>query len=303
VEDVVTATIQWPRFLIVSIVGSIIVLALYSLWTGTVVASMNLSPGVPSRPPEEMKALLPFLAVISVVQLVTFCYLYLRVYPQRDLGSAVWWGAWGGFFMVLPDGQFFVGTPNQTWSALLVGWADGIAAAIMMTVLFQLVYRPKNESWTPVPTDWRRFLVTGALSSVLVFVLDISFHMHLAQLLFTEYPAHDFPQRPAEEATRLMPWLFLTYLFQLSIFCYLFTRIYPRRGMGNAIWFGAWLGVWVVIPNMQFFTGLDKYTWHMLVIQVVEAAVLTMIMMVFFEWAYRPRAAAGRLAAAQYAIT
>jgi hypothetical protein len=170
---------------------------------------------------------------------------------------------------------------------------------MLMTAFFQLVYRPKDERWTPVPTDWQRFLLIGALSSILVFVLDIAFHMHLAQVLFNEYPAHDFPQRPAQESVRLMPWLFLTYLVQLSLFCYLFLRIYPRRGMGSAIWFGAWLGVWVVIPNMQFFVGLDKYTWHMLIIQVPEGAILTMIMMVFFEWAYRPRAGTVRLAAAE----
>ncbi len=285
-----TVTISWPRFLIVTIVGAIIMLALYGLWTGSVVSGMNLAPGLPSRPQAEMQPLLPFLSVVSITQLVVFCYLYLRVYPQRSLGKALWWGAWGGFFMVLPDGQFFVGTPNQTWSNLLMGWADGMVTAMLMTAFFQLVYRPKDERWTQPPTDWLRFLVIGALSSILVFVLDIAFHVHLAQVLFSEYPAHDFPQRPAEEAAKLMPWLFLTYLVQLSTFAYLFTRVYPRRGMGNAIWFGAWLGVWVVIPNMQFFVGLDKYTWKMLIIQVPEGAILTMIMMVFFEWAYRPKA-------------
>lgn len=292
-------TIQWPRFLVVSIVGAVIMLALYGLWTGSVVSDMHLAPGLPSRPPEEVKPLLPFLSVVSIIQLVVFCYLYMRVYPQRSLGNALWWGAWGGFFMVLPDGQFFVGTPNQTWSNLLMGWADGIVTAMLMMAFFQLVYRPKDERWAPVPTDWLRFLFLEIVSAILVFLLDIGFHQHLAQVIFDEYPAHDFPQRAPEDAFKLMPWLFLTYLFQLSIFCYLFLRVYPRRGMGNAIWFGAWLGVWVVIPNMQFFVGLDKYTWHMLIIQVPEGAILTMIMMAFFEWAYRPKTHAARLAAAE----
>src|SRR5262249_16881558 len=163
---------------------------------------------------------------------------------------------WGGFFMVLPDGQFFVGTPNMGWSLLAMQWGEGIVTAILMMILFQLVYRPRNEHWTPVPTDWPRFLIFGVLSAILVFLLDIAFHQHLAQVIFDEYPAHDFPQRPSDEAAKLVPWLFLTYLFQLSIFCYLFIRAYPKRGMGSAIWFGLWLGLWVVIPNMQFFVGL-----------------------------------------------
>jgi hypothetical protein len=288
-----TITVHWPRFLIVSIVGAILMLVLYGLWTGQVVAGMNLSPGLASRPPEEVKPLVPFLSVVSIIQLVVFAYLYLRIYPQRTLSNAVWWAVWGGFFMVLPDGQFFVGTPNQTWSALLMGWADGIVTAMLFMAFFQSVYRPKDESWVQPKVEWPRFLIFGIASAVLVFALDIPFHQFLAPKIFTEYPAHDYPQRSPEEVKSLFGFLFLTYLLQLSFFCYTFLRVYPRRGMGSAIWYGAWLGVWVVIPNMQYFVGLDKYTWHMLAIQVPEGAILTMIMMAFFEWAYRPKNAIG----------
>ncbi len=280
-------TIRWPRFLAASIVGAILMLALYALWGQSHIVA-SLSVGYPSRPPEEVKPLVPFLFAVSLTQLVVFCYLYLRAYPRRGLANAVWWGAWGGFFMVLPDGQFFVETPNESWGLLAMQWGEGIVTAMLMMAFFQLVYRPKDEDWTPPPTDWLRFLAIGALGAILVFVLDISFHQHLAQRLFDEYPAHDFPRRE-NVGLGLLGWLFLTYLFQLSLFCYLFLRVYPRRGMGHAIWFGAWLGVWVVIPNMEFFVGLDKYTWHMLVIQVPEGAILTMLLMAFFEWAYRPK--------------
>ncbi len=290
-------TIQWPRFLAVSVVGSVLVLALYMLWQTQVPA--ELMAGYPSRPPEEAKPLMPFLAVVSLIQLVVFCYLYMRVYPQRSLASAVWFGAWAGFFMVLPDGQFFVGTPNMGWGLLAWQMGTGIVTAMLLMAFFQLVYRPKDEVWVSVQTDWRRFLIFGILSAILVFALDIPFHQYLAPRIFSEYPAHDFPHRAPEEAQKLVPWLFLTYLFQLSIFCYMFLRVYPKRGMGNAVWFGAWLGVWVVIPNMQFFVGLDKYTWNMLIIQVPEGAILTMIMMVFFEWAYRPKPRTASLAPAE----
>ncbi len=290
-------TISWPKFLLVSIVGAVIVLVLYSQFP--VLFPPDPSEGYPARPAAEIKPLLPFLAIVSIVQLVVFCFLFLRAYPQRSLANAVWWGIWGGFFMVIPDGQFFVGTPNETWAHLLIGWGEGIAAAVLMMALFQLAYRPKNETWVPVRTDWPRFLMVGLAGALLVFVLDLSFHMYLAQKIFDEYPAHDYPQRAAAESARLMPFLLFTYLFQLTTFAYLFTRVYPRRGMGNAIWFGAWLGVWVVIPNAQFFVGLDKYTWHMLAIQVPEGALLTMMVMAFFEWAYRPKVSAASLAAAE----
>jgi len=249
-----TITVHWPRFLAVSIVGAILMLVLYGLWTGQVVAGMNLAPGLPSRPPEEVKPLLPFLSAVSITQLVVFAYLYLRIYPQRTLSNAIWWAVWGGFFMVLPDGQFFVITPNQTWSALLVGWADGIVTATLFMVFFQSVYRPKDENWIQPKVEWPRFLISRhseapSWSSRWTFRSTSSWRPRF----FTEYPAHDYPQRSPEEVKSLFGFLFLTYLLQLSFFCYTFLRVYPRRGMGSAIWYGAWLGVWVVIPNMQFF--------------------------------------------------
>jgi hypothetical protein len=284
-------TVNWLRFLIVTVIGAIIMLVLYGAWSG-VVGGMDLSPGYPARSQAEMKPLVPFLGVVSIAQLVVFCYLYLRVYPQRSVANAVKWGAWGGFFMVLPDGQFFVGTPNENWSTLLMGWGDGIVTAILMTVFFQLVYRPKDESWTLPKTDWSRYLLFGALGATLIFVLDLPFHAFVAPKLFTEYPAHDFPQRPMAETQALLPWLFLVYLVQLTILCYVYLRACPRRRMAGALWFGAWIGLWIAIPNMQFFVGLDKYTWHMLAIQIPEGMILPMILLAFFEWTYRPKTVA-----------
>src|ERR1700761_629763 len=141
-------TIHWPRFFIVSILSAVVMLVLYSLWTGKVVAGMNLSPGLPSRPQEEVKPLVPFLGVVSIAQLVVFAFLYLRISPQRSLANALWWGAWGGFFMVLPDGQFFVITPHQTWALLFMQWAKGIVTTMLFMTLFQLAYRPTDENWT-----------------------------------------------------------------------------------------------------------------------------------------------------------
>jgi hypothetical protein len=90
-------------------------------------------------------------------------------------------------------------------------------------------------------------------------------------MLFTEYPAHDYPSRVPDGA--MMGELFATYLYQLSCFCYLFLRIYPQRGLANAPYFGVWLGIWVLIPNMQIFVAEDRYTWHMLAIQIPSSPI------------------------------
>lgn len=290
-------SIQWPKFLAVTVASAILIFAITLIWHGSVVAGMY--EGIPIRPAADVKPLLPFLFGTIVVELGTFFYIYLRAYPQRTLGNALWWGAFGGFFIVLPNGQFFVGTPNMGWDVLIMQMLEGIVMMMIAMGIFSLFYRPADERRAPVTVEQPRFIIFGLLSAILVFALDLPFHQFLAPKIFTEYPAHDYPHRANVDAV-LMGWLLVTYLFQLSIFCYLFLRVYPQRGLGNAMWFGLWLGVWVVIPNMQMFVAMDKYTWHMLIIQVPEGAILTVIMMIFFELAYRPkRSTTARLASAE----
>jgi hypothetical protein len=284
-----TGTVKWPRFLLITVPLSVVMLVLYGAWTSSAIVK-GLSVGYPARPAEEVPPLVPFLAIVSIAQLVGFCYLYLRVYPQRSLGNAVWWGAWGGLLMVLPDGQFFVGTPNMHWSLLIMQWGEGIVTAILTMALFQLIYRPGNEGRALTKIDVPRFLIWAAVGATLIFVLDIAFHALAAPKLFTDYPAHDFPRRPAAETQALMSWLFAVYLVQLTAFCFVYLRIYSARSMASAVRFAVWLALWVFIPNCQFFVGLDKYTVNMLAIQLPEAIVITVLLMVFFEATYRPKA-------------
>jgi hypothetical protein len=67
--------------------------------------------------------------------------------------------------------------------------------------------------------------------------------------------------------------------------------------MMNALWFGTWLGFWVLIPNMQIFVAEREYTSFMLFIQVPEGMILTIIMMAYFALVYRPKQTASLAAA------
>jgi hypothetical protein len=276
-------TIEWPRFLIASLVGTVVVFVLAVYLHGTVFAGMY--EGIPIRPAADVKPLMPFLALTFLVELPVFCFVYLRCYPKRSMTNALWFGAWAGLFTMMPNGQFFVGTPGMGFDVLIMQMVHGVLSIMLLMAIFQAIYRPKDERWSQPAVSWGRFVPLGMAMAVLVFVLDLPFHQILAPKLFTEYPAHDFPSRKPDTAQFLT--LAATYLFQLSTFCYLFLRVYPQRGFANAVWFGAWWGVWVVIANMQMFVAMDKYTVEMLVIQVPEGAILTMIMMAVFEPLYR----------------
>ena len=127
-----------------------------------------------------------------------------------------------------------------------------------------------------------RFLVCCFAISVVIFVLDILFHGQVVPTMYAGYP-----QRPQAEIIALMPFLFLTYVIQLLMFLLMFVCIYPARGMRNAISWGLWGGLFVVIPNMQFFVAVKDTSWMLLGMQVVEGIVLLVIATVLFELIYR----------------
>ncbi|MFO1241259.1 MAG: hypothetical protein U1E64_12985 [Sphingomonadaceae bacterium] len=132
--------------------------------------------------------------------------------------------------------------------------------------------------------DWMRFLVAGTIGAVVIFVLDIAFHGTLARDMYAGYP-----QRPSSEMQDLFAFLFATYVIQLLMFSFLFLRLYPARGARNAAWWGAWGGLFVVIPNMQFFVAVKDTSWLLLWTQVVEGIALCMVMALLFNFLYRPR--------------
>ena len=135
--------------------------------------------------------------------------------------------------------------------------------------------------------DKPRFLITAAIVSVVIFVLDVWFHGTIAANMYTGYP-----QRPATEIMALFPFLFATYVVQLTLFCFMYLRLYPARGLPSAAWWGLWGGFFVVIPNMQFFVAVKDTSWTVLAMQVVEGIVLTVLTGLMFELAYRPKSPA-----------
>lgn len=136
----------------------------------------------------------------------------------------------------------------------------------------------------PPRIDRTCFLAAGIGGAVVVFVLDILFHGTLAAGLYAGYP-----QRPMDEIRALFPFLFATYIVQLLLFVWLYLRLYPRRGLAAAGWWGLWGGFFIVIPNMQFFVAVRDTSWFLLGVQVVEGVALCVAMAMLFELTYRPR--------------
>ena len=54
------------------------------------------------------------------------------------------WGNWGGLFVVVPNMQFFVAVKDTSWTVLWMQVVEGIALCVIMGVLFNLLYRPRQ---------------------------------------------------------------------------------------------------------------------------------------------------------------
>ncbi len=292
------AKTDWPRFLAVTLVGAVGFFALDVLWHGYVVR--GLYADYPMRPDNQIRALLPFLLLTFLLQLPTFCYIYLRVYRRPNLGNALWWGAWGAFWVLTPNMQYFVGIPGMSWGLLATEVAEGIVMMMMLMGYFTLAYRPRplgDVAEAPqVDTDWVRFIPTAIVVSLVIAMVDLAFHGTVAPRLFPGvYPPADYPHRDPTESASMIPFLLTAYVFQIGIFFYLFLRIYPERGWGNAVWWGIWGSLFLYIPDAQIFVSEDKYTWTMLGIQLVEGVVLPLIMILTFQLVFRPRTRASNL--------
>ncbi|MEY2925683.1 MAG: hypothetical protein RL367_160 [Pseudomonadota bacterium] len=135
--------LDWPRFLIAGTIGAVVIFGLDILWHGTIAKEMYV--GYPQRPMAEMQGLFPFLFATYIVQLLMFSFLFLRLYPARGIKNAVWWGLWGGLFVVVPNMQFFVAVRGTSWAMLGMQVVEGIVLCVAMAVLFDILYRPKIE--------------------------------------------------------------------------------------------------------------------------------------------------------------
>ena len=139
--------VDWLRFLIITVVLSVVIFVLDIAFHTTLAPKIMSGYPAPDYPGRQLVTapLLVFLFVTYVLQMPTFCFLFLRLYPQRGVGMAVWWGIWGGFFVVIPNMQFFVAVDHTTWKMLWIQVIEGMFLMTLLTFLFELIYRPKRS--------------------------------------------------------------------------------------------------------------------------------------------------------------
>lgn len=139
--------VEWPRFLIITVVLSVVIFVL-DIYFHTNLAQKVLSDYPAADYPGRKDVttnLLVFLFATYVIQMPVFCFLFLRLYAQRGVGNAIWWGIWGGFFVVIPNMQFFVAVDHTTWKMLSIQVIEGIFLMTLLTFLFELLYKPKSS--------------------------------------------------------------------------------------------------------------------------------------------------------------
>jgi hypothetical protein len=140
-------------------------------------------------------------------------------------------------------------------------------------------------------TFWIGFIV------VYIVWQAIGFGVHGVMLADT-YRAMGEVFRPEAVMNSMMWMMFLSSALYLLLFCYIFTKGYEGKGVGEGLRFGLLMGLFLSIP-----TALDQYviyplTTNLAVIWFVTGVVSFMIAGAIFAAIYKPDAGTARVAAA-----
>ena len=134
---------------------------------------------------------------------------------------------------------------------------------------------------------------------VAVFVLAqvLSFLVHGVWLMPT-YEALAAVFRPQAELNGMMWMMTLGSVFTLFIFCYIFTKGYEGKGVGEGLRYGLLMGLFLSIP-----TAVDQFvvyplTMNLAVMWFASGVIVFMILGAVFAAIYKPTTASLKTAAA-----
>jgi hypothetical protein len=140
-------------------------------------------------------------------------------------------------------------------------------------------------------TFWIGFIVVYVVWQVIGFVVH-------GIMLGDTYRALWGVFRPEAEMNGMMWMMFLSSALYLLLFCYIFTKGYEGKGIGEGLRFGLLMGLFLSIPS-----ALDQYVVYPLppdlpAIWLVSGVISFMIAGAIFAAIYKPDSAASPAAAA-----
>lgn len=127
-----------------------------------------------------------------------------------------------------------------------------------------------------------RFLVTSVILAVIIFMADVAFHAMAVPNLYEGYPQRSSAGNGRADALPVPDLPGPDHHVPVAVHAALSGR---RHRQGDLV--GPVGGLFVVLPNMQFFVGVASTTWLLLGIQVVEAIVLLIVAGVLFDLVHR----------------
>ena len=140
-------------------------------------------------------------------------------------------------------------------------------------------------------TFWIGFIVVFVVWQIIAFLVH-------GMMLGDTYRALWGVFRPEGEVNSMMWMMYLSSALYLLLFCYIFTKGYEGRGIGEGLRFGLLMGLFMCIPM-----AIDQYVIYPLppnlaVIWLVSGVVSFMIAGAVFAAIYKPDAGTSRVTAA-----
>ncbi len=98
--------------------------------------------------------------------------------------------------------------------------------------------------------NWKRFVIACLAVFGLFFLYDWLFHGILLAPSYAETPAL---WRPKETMMQYMPYMNAGQFFFVVMFCYIFTKGYEGRGIGEGLRYGLLIGLLLATHNLIWY--------------------------------------------------
>ena len=131
------------------------------------------------------------------------------------------------------------------------------------------------------------------LASLAVFVF-VFFYEYLLHGVYLAGPYEAFPNLLREEtdATGFFMWLTLAYLILSPAFCYIFTRGYQGRGVGEGVRYGVLIWLVAALPSSLITYAVQPWSAKIITVWIVGYLIEMVILGALVALIYRPKAAA-----------
>jgi hypothetical protein len=134
----------------------------------------------------------------------------------------------------------------------------------------------------------QRYVIGSIVVFVCLVILEWLFH---AVILSGWYNESRYLLRPEDERTWHAIWMFLGFLILAFGFCFIFTKGYENKGIGEGIRFGLYVGFAFAVSTSLIEFSVYPFPWNWIVAWIIGYPIIMMILGAVIAAIYQPKQA------------